>query len=118
MYIEQLKKVIARLVVPAHEHCEVRRFAGPRVVFVEVAHLAVFGRHGDAVKVVGVAHGLEVAANNQEVDAWPAFDLAGLGDRGVDCVEGAVAAAFDGEAHAVFFFELDGCRHGCWICMS
>jgi hypothetical protein len=57
---------------------------------------------------------LEVAADNQEVDAWPIFNFAGLFDRGVDRVEGAVAAAFDGEAYAVFFFEGDVGRHGFW----
>jgi hypothetical protein len=33
-------------------------------------------------------------------------------------VEGAVTAAFDCEAYAVFFFELDGWRHGWFVCCS
>lgn len=81
----------------------------------EIAHLAVFCGHGHAIEVVRVPHGLEVAANDQEVDAGPSFDLAGLLDRGVDGVEGAVAAAFDGQAHAAFFLQLDVGGHGEWM---
>ncbi len=40
---------------------------------------------------MAVAHGLEVAADDEEVDAGPLVDEAGLRDGGVDGVEGSVA---------------------------
>ena len=81
--------------IPSHKDRQVRRLSLARIVLVEIAHGAVFGRHAHAVEVVGIAHGLEVAADYQEVDAGPVFARAGFCDRGVDGVQGAVAAAFD-----------------------
>ena len=81
----------AGFVVAADEEGQVGRDAGAGVVLVEVADGAVFGGDGHGGEVVAVAHGLEVAAHDEEVDAGPLVDEAGLGDGGVDGVEGAVA---------------------------
>lgn len=52
--------------VAADEEGKVGRAAAAGVVFVEIADGAVFGGHGHGGQVVGVAHGLEVAADNEE----------------------------------------------------
>ena len=57
----------------------------------EIANGAILGGDGHGGEVVGVADGLEVAADDEEVDGGPFVDTAGLGDGGVDGVEGAVA---------------------------
>jgi hypothetical protein len=87
-------------VIAAHENRQIGRHALTRVVFVEIAHAAVFRGHADAVQVRGVADGLEVPADYHEVDGGgrPALLFARSCDGGVYRVEGAVTAAFDGDA--------------------
>ena len=71
--------------VAAHEEGKVGRAAAAGIVLVEIADGAVFGRHGHGGQVVGVAHGLEVAADDEQGDAVePVVELAGFGDGGVD----------------------------------
>lgn len=79
--------------VAANEESEIGGYAGAGVVFMEVTNGAVFGGHGHGSQVVGVANGLEIAPDDEEVDARPLVDAASLGDGGVDRVEGAVALA-------------------------
>lgn len=52
-------------------------------------------RHGHTFEVTVVAHGLKVAADEQHVDMHLPLAL-GFDDGGVDGVQLAVAAAFDG----------------------
>ena len=82
--------------IAANEECEVRSNTSAGVVFVEIANGAVFGGYRHGRKVVGVANGLEVAADDEEVDAGPLVDTAGLGDGGVDGVECAMALKREG----------------------
>lgn len=87
--------------VAADEEGQVGRGAGAGVIFVEVADGAVFGGDGHGGEVVAVAHGLEVAADDEEVDAGPLVDEAGLCDGGVDGVECAVALRKTGEVRGM-----------------
>ena len=89
--VREGEQVRGGFVVAANKKCQIGGYSGARVVFMEVADGAVFGGDGHSGEVVGVADGLEVAANDEEVDAIPAVDLAGFGDGGVDRVESAVA---------------------------
>ena len=81
----QLSIVAAGFVIATDEKRQDWRGALARVVFVEVAELAVLGRTGHDLEVGHVAHGLEVAADDQQVDreAVPAL---GIADRLVDSV--------------------------------
>lgn len=89
--MRQLAQVRAGFVVAADEEGQEGRDAGAGVVFVEVADGTVFAGHGHGGQVVAVAHGLEVAADDEEIDAGPLVDEDGFCDGGVDGVEGAVA---------------------------
>ncbi len=97
----------AGFVIPTHEESEVRRIASSAVIFVEVTYGTKLLRYGHGVEVVGVtdclnpstceetinegeAH-LEIASNNEEVNAIPTVDFAGPLDGGIDGVEGAMA---------------------------
>lgn len=97
----KLKEVVRGLMIAANEDSEVGRLSCSAVVFVEVLHRAVFRWHGDAGEIVSIAHRLEVAADDEEVYAWPISALACGGHGGVDGVQDAVAAAFDGDAQAM-----------------
>jgi len=93
--------VRAGFVVAANEEGQVGRNVGAGVVLVEVADGAVFGGDGHGGEVVAVAHGLEVAADDEEIDVGPVVDEAGLCDGGVDGVEGAVALKGAGEVRGM-----------------
>ena len=77
--------------IATNEKGKVRRDAGAGVVLVEIANGAVFRGDGHGGQVAGVADGLEITADYEEVDGGPFMDTAGLGNGGVDGVEGAVA---------------------------
>ena len=78
--------------VAADKVGEVGRDASARVVFGKVADVAVLGRTGHDGEVGGIADGLEVPADDDEVDAVvPAAGAGGLCDGRVDGMESAMA---------------------------
>ena len=77
--------------IAADKEGKIGRDAGAGVVLVEIANGAVFCGDGHGGEVAGVADGLEITADDEEVDGRPVAYTAGLGDGGVDGVEGAVA---------------------------
>ncbi|KAL3297921.1 lariat debranching enzyme [Colletotrichum asianum] len=89
--VVELPQVRRGLVVAGREDGQVRRDAAAGVVLPEVAELAVLCGDGHYGEVCGVAGGLEIAADDEDVDAVPATSGAGGGDGGVDRVERAVA---------------------------
>ena len=86
----QLSIVAAGFVITANEKRQDWCGAFARVVFVEVAELAVLGRTGHDPEVGHVAHGLEVAADDQHVDREIVL-LLGIADRVVESVQLPVA---------------------------
>lgn len=85
--VVELPEVRARLVVPADEDGQVGGLLLAPVVRREVAQLPVLGRHRHDGDVRRVAHGLEVAADDEQVYVVPAPRLAGHVDGGVHGVE-------------------------------
>lgn len=79
------------LVVSGDEYGEVGCLSNAAVVLMEIPKLAVLLGHGHGVQVGGVADGLEVAADDEEVDAIPSALLGRFFGGGVDGVECAVA---------------------------
>lgn len=90
---------------------EVGCFASSAVIFVEITYGSKLLRYGHGIEIVGVADclslsgrvaisiekeaDLEIASNNEEVNAIPAIDFAGLLDGGIDGVEGAMALQYN-----------------------
>ena len=104
----QAAQVVGRLVVAPDEHRQHGRAALARVVLVKLAERPVLGRAREALEVVEVADGLEVPADDEELDLLLAPPFGGgllveLGDGLVDAVEVAVAAALDGDLRFCFF---------------
>jgi len=102
----QLLQEVGRFVVAADENGEHRRRLLARVVLVEGAHFAVFLRHGHAIQVVLVAHGLEVAAAQQQVHL-DVFLLLEVRQSFVNSLQLAVSAPFHCHLH---LRTLSSCR--------
>lgn len=89
--VVQLRQMGRSLVVAPDEDGQVGGLAGAAVVLVVVAQGAVLGGHGHDLDIVAVADGLEVAADDEQVDAGPLALGAGFLDGGVDGVESSMA---------------------------
>ena len=102
--------------VTANKDSNVRRFTGSAVVFMEVAYGTELLGNRHAVEIVGVANclcssifvsndlpqtDLEVAPNDEEVDAIPVVDFTGLLDGCIDSMESAVALCNSQSEHNV-----------------
>lgn len=77
--------------VAGDEDGEIGCLADATVVLVKISKLAVFLGHRHGVQIGGVTDGLEVASDDEEVDAIPSAFLGGFLGGGVDGVECAVA---------------------------
>lgn len=92
--------------VTANKDSKVGRFTGSAVVFMEVAYGTELLGNRHAVEIVGVTNclcssiffsinlpqtDLEVAPNDEEVDAIPIVDFTGFLDGSIDSMESTVA---------------------------
>lgn len=77
--------------VAGDEDGEVWRLAHAAVILVEISKLAILLGYGHGVQISGIADGLEIASDDEEVDAIPSAFLGGLFCGGVNGVECAVA---------------------------
>lgn len=106
----QLLQEVGRFVVAADEDCENRRRLLTRVVLVESAHFSVLLRHGHAIQIVLVAHGLEVAAAQQQVHL-DVFLLLEVRQSFVDALQLTVSAPFYCHFHfrtlEIFYTHLE-----------
>lgn len=89
--VVQLGQVGGGLVIAPNEDGQVRGLAGAAVVLVEVTESAVLGGYGHDLDVVAVANSLEIAADDEQVDAGPLALSAGFLDGGVNWIESTMA---------------------------
>lgn len=88
--IVELPQVRGGLVVAGDEDGEVGSGLGAAVVLVEITEHAILGGDGHDFDIVAVARGLEVSADDEQVDAGPAAGLTCRVHGGVDRIECAV----------------------------
>lgn len=81
------------------EHCWYWSNLGSRVVLVEILHSPVLRWCSKAVQIIHIAHGLEIATTNEEVD-WLSSSLANILDGCIYRIKLTMAAAIDSHLHA------------------